>query len=115
VDESRKPNPRNDSDNRGESARKVNQMSEEKPASESPSSSSRCSVLGVYDNRYVDSTWLASFCERVNSLHFRVDRVSFVCDAGQWIAYSGEQWHTLVEVNYRFEVANLLRALKIDA
>jgi hypothetical protein len=82
---------------------------------------SRCSVLDVYDNGFVDFPWLASFCEQVSSLHFRVDRVSFVCDAGQWIAYSGERsghwhtWHKLVEVNYRFEVANLLRALKIDA
>jgi hypothetical protein len=92
-------------------------MSKETNASKSPPSPSRCSVLDVYDNGFVDSTWLACFCERVNSLQFRVDRVSFVCDSGQWIAYLDElrPWHKLVEVNYRFEVANLLRALKIDA
>jgi hypothetical protein len=87
------------------------------PGGKSPSSSSRCSVLDVYDNREVDSTWLASFCEQVSSGHFRKGFLQIECDDGQWVAYSyrPEGVHRLVEVNYRFEVANLLRALKIDA
>jgi hypothetical protein len=79
-----------------------------------------CSVLDVYDNGLVDSTWLSTFCHRATDFFFRVDRVLFVCDAGQWIAYldaakiGGYGRHKLVEVNYRFEVANLLKALKIE-
>jgi hypothetical protein len=85
------------------------------------SDSSRCSTLDVYDNGFVDSTWLASFCQRVSEFQFQKGRVLFECDAGQWIAYSvgfgfnEQSIHKLVEVNYRFEVANLIRALKIDA
>lgn len=92
-----------------------------KPEGESPSSSSRCSVLDVYDNRKVDSTWLASFCDQVSAYQFRKGSVQIQCECGQWVAYLVEYksgkitHHSLVEVTYRFEVANLLRALKIDA
>ena len=96
-------------------------MSEDQNASESPLSLSRCSVLDVYDNREVDSAWLASFCDRVSGYQFRKGILQIECDGGQWVAYSYRpggidgSFHRLVEVNYRFEVANLLRALKIDA
>ena len=98
-----------------------NQMSQENQASESPPSPSRCSVLDVYDNQEVDSTWLASFCDRVSGYQFRKGILQIECDGGQWVAYSYRpggidgSYHRLVEVNYRFEGANLLRALKIDA
>jgi len=87
----------------------------------SSSNSSRCSVLDVYDNREVDSTWLASFCERVSVYEYRRGLVRITWDGGQWIAYSYRpggiegSYHRLVEVTYRFEVVNLLRSLKIDA
>ena len=96
-------------------------MSEDKQASESPPRRSRCSVLDVYDNGFVDSTWLASFCEQVSSWQFRKGFLHIECDCGQWVAYLVEHksgkitHHRLVDVDYRFEVANLLRALKIDA
>ena len=75
-----------------------------------------CPVLDVYDNQEVDSTWLGTFCHRLSDSSFRVDRVLFVCDAGQWVVYLNDYWlrHKLVEVSYRFEVANLLKALKIE-